>query len=76
MDYTALTNDELAGHARALVDELHVRQAALPASAFKTGVGRRLGIVHRAMDVLKEQLVAGGIIRPMSGGEPKPDEGT
>ena len=74
MDFTTLSDDELADAARALFDELHRRHDGLPASAFKNGVGRRLGIAHRAMDVLKEHLSGGGIIQPYSGGEPKPEE--
>jgi hypothetical protein len=73
MDFSALSNDELADLTRDLFDELHSRQAEMPDGPVKMGAGRRLGIAHRAMEVLAEHLKTGGVIQPYSGGEPKPD---
>ena len=75
MDFSTLSNDELAQATRDLLDELHGRHEALPESAFRRGVGRRLGTVHGTLDVLREYLVDGGVIQPTSGGIPKPEGG-
>lgn len=72
MDFSGLTNDELADAAKALVDEAHLRVDALPQSAFRSGVSKRLDVAHKALDFLKEHLVGGGVISPQSGGDPKP----
>lgn len=74
MDFTTLSDDELADIVRDMFDDLHRRVDLLPASSFKTGVRRRLEVAHRGMDLLKEHLVNGGVIRPLSGGEDKPPQ--
>lgn len=75
MDFSTLTNDELADAAKAMLTEMHARQAALPAGSFKTRAGRLLRVSHGALDALKEHCVDEEVISPFSGGEPKPEEG-
>lgn len=71
MDFLGLSNDELAAATGALLATLHDRAQALPESAFKSGILRRLDVAHKGMDLLREHAVNGGLIRPDSGGSPK-----
>lgn len=72
MDFSNLSNDELADTIKAIFDELHARHDALPAGSLKTRGGRLLRVAHGAFESLKDQCVDEEMIQPFSGGDPKP----
>lgn len=72
MDFSDLTNDELADAVKDLFTELHARHDALSAGPFKSRSGRLLKVAHGAFDALKDHCVDDEVISPMSGGDPKP----
>lgn len=71
MDFSNLTNDELADAGKAFFDEVHARAEALPASTFKWMLKERIAKLHihanRALGMCKDE----GTIQPLSGGDPK-----
>jgi hypothetical protein len=71
MDFSELTNDQLADAAKALLTEMHARHEALSTGPFKTRSGRLLRVAHGALEALKEHCVDEEVISPFSGGEPK-----
>ena len=71
MDFSTLTDDELADAQKALLDEAHARADALSDGAVKNRVNRALDLAHKALDMVKRELVDGAIIVPTSGGDPK-----
>lgn len=71
MDFTSLTDDEIANAAKALFDSLHARQTAHAEGPFKVRFGRLLGIAHAALDQLRTEAVAAAVITPDTGGDPK-----
>jgi hypothetical protein len=75
MDFSGYSHSELANITRDLINEFHARHANLPESAFKVGVGKRLGVAHRSLDILREHVRDGGLITPQSGGDPKTPPG-
>jgi hypothetical protein len=70
MDFTELSNDELADATRALLDELHGRIDILDDPQRARGQ-RVLRVMHAAADALKDWAVDGGLIVIESGGDPK-----
>lgn len=72
MDFSILSNDELADAGKAFFDEVHARADALPTGTFKWMLRERLAKLHihanRALCMCKDE----GAIQPMSGGGPKP----
>lgn len=72
MDFSTLTDDQLADAQKALLDEAEARVAALADGAVKNRVDRALNLAHKALDLVKRELVDGEIISPASGGDPKP----
>jgi len=74
MDFSTYSDDELANIQKDLLDEAEARAARLSPGAVKNHVTRALKMAHRALYVVKQELVDGEIITPMSGGDPKPEE--
>lgn len=72
MDFSTLTDDQLADAQKALLDEAEARVAALADGPVKNRVDRALNLAHKALDLVKRELVDGEIIQPYSGGDPKP----
>lgn len=75
MDFSNLSNDELADVVKDVFDELHARHDALSPSGFKTRSGRLLRVAHGAFESIKDHCVDEEMIQPFSGGDPKPPEG-
>lgn len=71
MDFSTLSNDELADAGKAFMDELHARADALPAGTYKWMAKGRLDKAHIQFNRLKRMTSDEGLIQPMSGGEPK-----
>lgn len=68
-----MTNDELADALAPLIKEAHERieaSAAVPAR-----IKRKAACAHALLDEVLSFVKGEGIVSPMSGGDPKPDEG-
>lgn len=72
MDFSTLTDDQLADAQKALLDETESRVAARPDGPGKNRLERPLHVAHVALDMFKKELVDQEIIQPYSGGDPKP----
>lgn len=70
-----MTDEELAAAFGINIAELHAKIEALPDGATKRRAKRLASILHRAAEELAELAADDGMIRPFSGGEPKPPEG-
>lgn len=68
MDLTELTNDQLAEHIRAGLLEAEARIAA---NGSYPRVLKRVKLAHAHLEDALDDLVGGGEVSPMSGGEPK-----
>lgn len=66
MDFSNLTNDELADAGKDFVDELHARAEGLP-----NRYRRRVNALHAFLYGLKGDAVEDELIQPMSGGGDK-----
>lgn len=71
MDFSTLTDDEMADVQFALLTEAHARVEARPDGPEKNRLDRALKLAHKALDLFKAELVDGEIIQPDSGGDPK-----
>ena len=73
MDFSTLSNDELADVGKAWFDEVHARADALPTGTFRFLFRDRLAKAHAQINRLLKMTKDEGVITPMSGGEPKPN---
>lgn len=71
MDFGSYTDDELADIQKDLLDEAEGRVDALDAGPTKNRVDRALKFAHKALAIVKAELVDGEIIQPYSGGDPE-----
>lgn len=71
MDFSTYTDDQLADIQKDLLDEAHARVEALEGGPVKNRADRALQLAHKALDLVKRELVDGEIIQPDSGGIPK-----
>jgi hypothetical protein len=71
MDFSQLSNDELADVTRDLFDELHKRVDAMPDGFVKVRFGKHLAKAHKAMNGLQGAAKTTSTIQPMSGGDNK-----
>ncbi len=70
-DLSAFSNDELADHGKAFVDEVEARIEALPTGALKTAASLHMAKAHKQLNKVRELTVDEGLIQPFSGGTPK-----
>lgn len=72
MDFSQLSDDDMANAVKAAFDDLHRRVDARPDDITKDALQYRLAIAHKAMDIFRARAVSGGVVQPYSGGDPKP----
>lgn len=71
MDFSTLSNDDLADAGKAFFDEVHARAEALPSSTFKWMLKERLAKAHLRADHVLRMCKDEGTVQPLSGGDPK-----
>lgn len=67
-----MTNDELADALAPLIKEAHARADATGNRRIK----RLAALMHGAADELLDAVISGGMVSPMSGGDPKDEPPT
>jgi hypothetical protein len=68
-----MTNDELADALAPLIREAHERIDA--SGAVPMRIKRKAAFAHALLDEVLTFVKGEGIVSPMSGGDPKPEEG-
>lgn len=67
-----MTPDEIAESFREPLKNLHEAIDALPDGQLKTKAQHKLALAHEALERLRNHFAEAGVVRPFSGGDPKP----